>query len=76
MRLYFDTCSLQRPLDDRIQTRIVLEAEAVLALLAYCERCHADLIVSDMMEQLRERLHEQTRYSAQQIRERLGIQKS
>lgn len=49
MRLYFDTCSLQRPLDDRIQTRIVLEAEAMLALLAYCERGHADLIVSDMV---------------------------
>jgi hypothetical protein len=47
MRLYFDTCSLQRPLDDRIQPRIVLEAEAMLALLAYCERGHADLIVSD-----------------------------
>ena len=29
-----------------------------------------------LMELLRERSHEQTRYSAQQVRERLGIQKS
>jgi predicted nucleic acid-binding protein len=49
MRLYFDTCSLQRPLDDRSHSRIVLEAEAMLALLSYCERGHADLIVSDMV---------------------------
>lgn len=49
MRIYFDTCSLQRPLDERSQTRIVLEAEAILALLAFCEQGHADLIVSDMV---------------------------
>ena len=34
MRIYLDTCSLQRPLDDRHQVRIALEAEAVLAILA------------------------------------------
>ncbi len=49
MRLYFDTCSLQRPLDERIQTRIVLEAEAILAILALCEQGHIDLVVSDMV---------------------------
>lgn len=49
MRIYFDTCSLQRPLDERVQTRIILEAEAILALLAYCEQGHADLIVSDVV---------------------------
>lgn len=49
MRFYFDTCSLQRPLDDRSHPRIVLEAEAMLALLSYCERGLADLIVSDMV---------------------------
>lgn len=49
MRIYFDTCSLQRPLDERSHTRIVLEAEAILALLAFCEQGHADLIVSDVV---------------------------
>lgn len=33
MRLYLDTCSLQRPLDDRSQARISIEAEAVLTVL-------------------------------------------
>jgi predicted nucleic acid-binding protein len=49
MRLYFDTCSLQRPLDERSQTRIVLEAEAILALLTLCEHGQAELVVSDMV---------------------------
>jgi hypothetical protein len=31
MIVYLDTCTIQRPFDDHSQTRIVLEAEAVLA---------------------------------------------
>jgi predicted nucleic acid-binding protein len=42
MRIYLDTCSLQRPLDNRTQLRIVLEAEAILGVLAACD---ADSIV-------------------------------
>jgi predicted nucleic acid-binding protein len=49
MRIYFDTCSLQRPLDERSQTRILLESEAILALLEFCEQGQADLIVSDVV---------------------------
>ena len=30
-------CSVQRPLDDKTQQRIALEAEAVLGILAICE---------------------------------------
>jgi len=30
MKIYFDSCSLQRPLDDQSQILIALEAEAVL----------------------------------------------
>ena len=37
MIVYFDTCSLHRPLDNREQLRVALEAEAVLGLLAKCE---------------------------------------
>ena len=33
MRIYLDTCSLQRPLDDRSQLRIRQEAEAILYVL-------------------------------------------
>ena len=32
-KIYFDTCCLNRPFDDQTQTRIRLEAEAVLAIL-------------------------------------------
>ena len=37
MKVYFDTCSLHRPLDDKTQLRVALEAEAVLGLLTKCE---------------------------------------
>ena len=37
MLVYFDNCSLQRPLDDKSQLRVRLESEAVLAVLELCE---------------------------------------
>ena len=37
MKFYLDTCSLQRPLDDKSQLRIQLEAEAILAILMLCK---------------------------------------
>ena len=37
MKIYLDTCSLQRPLDNKTQLRIKLESEAVLGLPALCE---------------------------------------
>ncbi|MBX3024937.1 PIN domain-containing protein [bacterium] len=46
MRLYLDMCSIQRPLDDRSQARIAVEAEAVLAILSACERGAAELLAS------------------------------
>lgn len=49
MRLYFDMCSLQRPLDDKTQLRVLVEAEAVLGVLALCESGKADLIASDAL---------------------------
>ena len=33
MKVYFDMCSLQRPLDDKSQLRVLVEAQAVLGLL-------------------------------------------
>ena len=50
MKVYLDSCSLQRPLDNRSQIRIALEAEAVLGILALCEAGQLDLISSDVLE--------------------------
>ncbi len=37
MKVYLDTCSIQRPLDDQTQIRIRLEAEAVLGIISLIE---------------------------------------
>ncbi|MDZ4700920.1 MAG: PIN domain-containing protein [Rhodothermales bacterium] len=50
MRIYLDTCSLQRPLDDRSQLRIRQEAEAILYVL---ERIHSGtcgLVSSEVLD--------------------------
>jgi predicted nucleic acid-binding protein len=49
VRIYFDTCALNRPFDDKSQLRVALEAEAVLGLLALCWTGTADLIASDVI---------------------------
>ena len=49
MKLYLDTCSLHRPLDDKGQLRISLEAEAILAVLSLCEADRATLISSEIL---------------------------
>src|SRR5947209_545837 len=50
MRVYLDACCLQRPLDDRSQLRVNLEAEAVLTILALVESGDLDLISSEALE--------------------------
>jgi len=50
MLIYLDMCCVQRPLDDRTQVRIALEAEAVLAILALRQSGKATLVVSDALE--------------------------
>jgi predicted nucleic acid-binding protein len=49
MRIYLDMCSIQRPLDERGQLRILVEAEAVLGVLALCESGEAELLASDAL---------------------------
>jgi predicted nucleic acid-binding protein len=49
MRIYFDTCSVNRPLDDKSQPRIALEAEAILALLSACEQGDHVFVSSDIL---------------------------
>jgi predicted nucleic acid-binding protein len=46
--IYFDTCCLQRPLDNRSQLRIAVEAEAILGLLLLSET-EIELISSDAL---------------------------
>lgn len=49
LKIYFDTCSLQRPLDSKTQIRIILEAEAVLNLLGWCEAGSIVAVGSDIL---------------------------
>ncbi|HMO57845.1 MAG TPA: PIN domain-containing protein [Roseiflexaceae bacterium] len=48
--VYFDTCSLQRLLDDKTQVRIALEAEAVTAVIALCEQGQLALVSSAVLD--------------------------
>ena len=49
MKIDFDTCSLHRPLDNKGQLRIALEAEAVLGVLAMCEEGSLTLVTSEVL---------------------------
>lgn len=49
MRIYLDNCSLQRPLDDKTQMRIFLEAEAIAAILRLCEVGDFTLVSSPIL---------------------------
>lgn len=50
MRIYLDNCSIQRPLDDKSQVRIALEAEAVLSIITLSQQRKVELIHSDALE--------------------------
>jgi len=49
MRIYLDACSLQRPLDDRTQPRINVEAEAILTILNLVESGDLELLSSEAL---------------------------
>jgi len=50
MLIYLDTCCLQRPLDDRSQPRINIEAEAILTILGIIENNRITLVSSEVLE--------------------------
>ncbi|MCS6937570.1 MAG: PIN domain-containing protein [Candidatus Bipolaricaulota bacterium] len=50
MSIYLDSCAIQRPLDTYSHTRIVLEAEAVLGILALCTAGKLELVSSEALE--------------------------
>ena len=47
MKIYLDVCCLNRPFDDQTQTRVHLEAEAVLAIIQAVEDGEWEWISSD-----------------------------
>ena len=49
MKVYLDNCSLQRPLDDRSQPRIALEALAVISIITQCEKGSLALLSSEAL---------------------------
>jgi predicted nucleic acid-binding protein len=49
VKIYLDLCAIQRPLDTPNQVRIVLEAEAVLGIITFCERGQAELVSSEAL---------------------------
>lgn len=49
-RIYMDVCCLNRPLDDSLQDRIRLEAEAVLLVYRKCRISEWHLISSEVIE--------------------------
>lgn len=49
MKIYLDTCSIQRPLDSKNQLRIAIEGEAILGVLYLCEAGSIELISSEAL---------------------------
>jgi predicted nucleic acid-binding protein len=49
MKVYLDNCVLQRPLDNKNQIRIALEAEAMLGIISMCEAGKISFISSDIL---------------------------
>jgi predicted nucleic acid-binding protein len=49
MKVYLDNCALQRPLDNRNQIRIALEAEAIVGIFTLCELGKVELVSSEVL---------------------------
>jgi predicted nucleic acid-binding protein len=49
MKIYLDNCAIQRPLDDKSQLRIVLEAEVILGIFSLCEKNIIEIFSSDVL---------------------------
>ncbi len=50
MKIYLDTCCLNRPFDDQSNARIHLESEAIKIIIDKCENGDLDLISSEVKE--------------------------
>jgi hypothetical protein len=49
MKIYLDSCSLQRPLDDQSQVRIATETEAIMGVLTLWEAGKIGLVGSEAL---------------------------
>ena len=49
MKIYLDLCAIQRPLDTPDHVRIVLESEAVLGIIAFCDNEQIELLSSEAL---------------------------
>lgn len=49
MKIYLDSCSLNRPFDDRSQIRVAIKAEALLSIISLCETGKIELISSEVL---------------------------
>ena len=49
MKIYLDLCAIQRPLDTPDHVRIVLESEAVLGIIAFCDKGQIELLSSEAL---------------------------
>jgi hypothetical protein len=49
LKIYLDLCAIQHPFDTPNQVRIVLEAEAVLGLLTFCEKGQVEFFPSEAL---------------------------
>lgn len=49
MKIYLDSCALQRPFDNKDSVRILLEADAILGILDVCETNQAMLVSSEAL---------------------------
>jgi predicted nucleic acid-binding protein len=61
MRIYLDSCSLQRPFDDQTQLRIRVETEAVVAILAAAQVGDVVLVNSEALEYESNRIPDEQR---------------
>jgi len=68
MKVYLDNCSLQRPLDDKEQLRIVLEAEAILGVITLSQQAIVELVHSDALRyEIRQTPHPQRKAFATEV---------
>ncbi len=61
MRIYLDSCCLQRHPDDQTQPRIKVETEAILAILAAVEAGRIVLLNSEALEYEMKRIPDEQR---------------
>ena len=74
MKIYLDTCSLQRPMDNRQQLRIALEAEAIMTLLSLFEAGKVALVSSEaLLYEVSRNPHSQRKDFVYQILARMDV---